>query len=159
MDDHDEERLLSDEASAIKFLSDADKKANRKINVSDAGKIADAYVHAFRIMQDNISRMAQSMNFMTKAWMEIADKSRLKREVGAKEHPIRWMSSRLLQQRRKNDKVAESALSAKKQKIADHISDSEEESDIEEYDTEGEISENSSDAEDSDVDEIMTLNT
>ena len=40
-------------------------------------------------------------------------------------------------------KVSDSPLSAKKQKIADHISDSEEESDIEEYDTEGEISENS----------------
>ena len=52
-------------------------------------------------------------------------------------------------------KVTDSPPSAKKQKPAHHISESEEESDIEEYDTEGEISDHSSDAEDSDVDEIM----
>ena len=136
------------------------KKVNRKINVSDADKIvgtSDADVYAFRVMQDNISRIAQSMNFMRKAWMEIAEQKQAEKRSGGK----RTSDSLDVQQtsakkQKMTVEVTNSPPSAKKQKIADHISDSEE-SDIEEYDTEGEISENSSDAEDSDVDEIMTL--
>jgi len=122
MDDHDEERLLSDEASDIKFLSDADKKVNRKINVSDADKItgtSDADVHAFRAMQDNISRMAQSMNFMSKAWMEIAEQKQAEKRSGGERTPdsldVQQTSS--AKKQKMTGKVTDSPPSAKKQKI------------------------------------------
>ena len=125
--------------------------------MSDADEISgtsDADMHAFRAMQDNISRMAQSMNFLCKAWMEIAEQKQSEKRSGGKRTPDSLDVQKIYSAKKQKitGKVTDSPPFAKKKKFADHISDSEEESDIEEYDTEGKISGNSSDAEDSDVD-------
>ena len=105
-------------------------------------------------MQDNILRMAQSMNFLSKAWMEIAKQKQAEKRRWGERTPdsldVQQTSS--AKKQKMTVKVADSPPSAMKQTIADHISHSED-SDIEKYDTEGEISENSPDAENLDVDE------
>ena len=48
---------------------------------------SDADVHAFRVMQDNVSLMAQSMNFISKAWMEIAEQKQDEKRSGDESTP------------------------------------------------------------------------